>query len=202
MGSGGRHRRGGGADRYGTTLRPVRWNIREPASRDSTEEAKVADRKRRGEDAVDERLDEALDEDALTEDLDEEDLLDDEEEDLLEEDDAEEVPARARGRQSTATKPKTAAAGKKKSPPGRKATKTKETERRGPIGRIVNFVREVVAELRKVIWPTRKELLTYTTVVVIFVSIMIAITAGLDVAFAKLVLLVFGGGTTSGAEGQ
>ena len=40
----------------------------------------------------------------------------------------------------------------------------KEVRRTGLFGRIGGFFREVVSELRKVIWPTRKELLTYTTI--------------------------------------
>ncbi|MBA3488199.1 MAG: preprotein translocase subunit SecE [Longispora sp.] len=69
----------------------------------------------------------------------------------------------------------------------------KSTEKRGnPFVRLVRFIREVVSELRKVIWPTRKELLTYTTVVVVFVIVMLAILAVLDFSFAKLVLWVFG----------
>ena len=63
--------------------------------------------------------------------------------------------------------------------------------RGGWLTRIGRFYREVVAELRKVIWPNRRELVTYTTVVVVFVSIIVAIVAGLDVLFAKLVLSVF-----------
>jgi preprotein translocase subunit SecE len=47
------------------------------------------------------------------------------------------------------------------------------------------FLREVVSELRKVIWPTRKQLVTYTIVVVVFVSFMVALTFGLDLLFAK-----------------
>ncbi|MFI0792490.1 preprotein translocase subunit SecE [Micromonospora rubida] len=68
----------------------------------------------------------------------------------------------------------------------------KDTERVGLFARIARFFREVVAELRKVIWPTRKELLTYTAVVVTFVAVMLTIVAGLDYAFAKGVLWVFG----------
>jgi preprotein translocase subunit SecE len=63
---------------------------------------------------------------------------------------------------------------------------------RGPVGRIGRFIREVIAELGKVIWPTRKELITYTTVVIVFVSIMVALVAGMDIVFAKVVLWVFG----------
>jgi preprotein translocase subunit SecE len=56
------------------------------------------------------------------------------------------------------------------------------------------FLREVVAELRKVIWPTRKELTAYTVIVVVFVLVMAGIVALLDFVFTKGVLLVFGNG--------
>ena len=60
------------------------------------------------------------------------------------------------------------------------------------IARLRRFLREVVAELRKVIWPARNQMVTYTIVVIVFVVIMVAITALLDVLFAKGVLSVFG----------
>jgi preprotein translocase subunit SecE len=58
--------------------------------------------------------------------------------------------------------------------------------------RVRRFLREVVAELRKVIWPARNQMITYTIVVIVFVTFMVALTAGLDVLFAKVVLTVFG----------
>jgi preprotein translocase subunit SecE len=61
-----------------------------------------------------------------------------------------------------------------------------------PPARISLFYRQVVAELRKVIWPTRKELVTYTTVVIFFVCIVIAYVTVLDVGFSKVVLGIFG----------
>lgn len=65
---------------------------------------------------------------------------------------------------------------------------------RGPgrISRIGVFVRQVIAELRKVIWPTRKELITYTTVVIAFVVVMVSVVALFDFVFTKGVLAVFG----------
>ncbi|MBT8224656.1 MAG: preprotein translocase subunit SecE [Dactylosporangium sp.] len=84
-----------------------------------------------------------------------------------------------------------------------KQTKTGSTTRTGVFGifaRLFGFVREVVAELRKVIWPTRVELITYTTVVVVFVTIMLTIVGLFDLGFAKAVLWVFGSGSTSSAE--
>ena len=65
-------------------------------------------------------------------------------------------------------------------------------DKKGLFARISLFVRQVVAELRKVIWPTRKELIAYTTVVVIFVLIMAGIIAGYDYVFTRGVLLIFG----------
>lgn len=61
-----------------------------------------------------------------------------------------------------------------------------------PFRRAGRFLREVVAELRKVIWPTRRQLTRYTLVVLVFVSIMVAVVAGLDLLFAKGVGFLFG----------
>jgi preprotein translocase subunit SecE len=58
--------------------------------------------------------------------------------------------------------------------------------------RFVRFLREVVAELRKVIWPTRNQLVTYTIVVLVFVSFMVALVSLLDFAFGRGVLFLFG----------
>jgi preprotein translocase subunit SecE len=59
-------------------------------------------------------------------------------------------------------------------------------------GRVGRFAREVISEMRKVLWPSRKELTTYTIVVIVFVVIMVALVAGLDIGFAKLTLWAFG----------
>ncbi|OZM74832.1 preprotein translocase subunit SecE [Amycolatopsis antarctica] len=58
--------------------------------------------------------------------------------------------------------------------------------------RIGRFVREVWAELRKVIWPTRKQMVTYTSVVLVFVAFMIGLVAVLDLVFLKGMDFVFG----------
>lgn len=58
--------------------------------------------------------------------------------------------------------------------------------------RISLYIRQVIAELRKVIWPNRKELTTYTTAVLAFVLVMIALLSILDYGFGRLVFWVFG----------
>jgi preprotein translocase subunit SecE len=54
------------------------------------------------------------------------------------------------------------------------------------------FTRQVSAELRKVIWPTRKELMTYTAVALTFIVFMVVIVTSLDYGFTKLMFWVFG----------
>jgi preprotein translocase subunit SecE len=72
------------------------------------------------------------------------------------------------------------------------ARASSKERRPGPLARVTTYVRQVVAELRKVIWPTRKELVTYTSVVLVFVVVMVSIVSLFDFAFAKAVLAVFG----------
>ena len=55
------------------------------------------------------------------------------------------------------------------------------------------FYRQVVAELRKVVWPSQQQLVTYFLVVMAFVLVMIAIVSVLDLAFGKAVFALFGG---------
>jgi preprotein translocase subunit SecE len=79
-------------------------------------------------------------------------------------------------------------------------TRGQSAERRGGSGRAAKrdrltpalFTRQVAAELRKVIWPTRNELVTYTVVALVFVIIMTAIVLGLDTGFTKLMFVIFG----------
>ncbi|NCT89708.1 preprotein translocase subunit SecE [Cellulomonas sp. APG4] len=65
--------------------------------------------------------------------------------------------------------------------------------RRGVFARIALFVRQVVAELKKVVRPTRSELMTYTTVVLVFVAVVMAFVTVLDLGIGTLVGWVFGG---------
>jgi preprotein translocase subunit SecE len=64
--------------------------------------------------------------------------------------------------------------------------------RPGLFARLFRFLREVVSELRKVIWPTRKQMITYTAVVLVFVAFMVALIAGIDFALVQGVNALFG----------
>jgi len=55
--------------------------------------------------------------------------------------------------------------------------------------KINNFIKEAIAELKKVIWPTQKEL-KKSTIVVIFTIIIASIFIGLvDIFFTKALTL-------------
>ncbi len=58
--------------------------------------------------------------------------------------------------------------------------------------RLLRFYRQVVAELRKVVWPTRKQLSTYFVVVLTFVVFVIAIVSVLDLVFGWAMFKIFG----------
>jgi preprotein translocase subunit SecE len=55
----------------------------------------------------------------------------------------------------------------------------------------ITFYHQVIAELRKVVWPTRPQVVNYFWVVLVFVLIMMAIVAGLDYGFGKLMFWIF-----------
>lgn len=67
-----------------------------------------------------------------------------------------------------------------------------EKKSRNPFAAIWLFIRQVVAELRKVIWPTRSQMINYTIIVLVFVVVLTAMISLLDLGFAKLMLWAFG----------
>ncbi|EST28013.1 MULTISPECIES: preprotein translocase subunit SecE [Streptomyces] len=74
----------------------------------------------------------------------------------------------------------------------KKSRKGGKRGKKGPLGRLALFYRQIVAELRKVVWPTRNQLTTYTTVVIVFVVVMIGLVTVMDYGFQRVVKYVFG----------
>ena len=72
---------------------------------------------------------------------------------------------------------------------------SREDSRDGKRTSPVTFYRQVVAELRKVVWPTQEQLITYFLVVMVFVLFMMAFVSVLDLAFNKRAFAVFSGGS-------
>ena len=72
------------------------------------------------------------------------------------------------------------------------AKKAADRPSRNPVAFVWNYLLQVVAELRKVIWPNRKQMINYTAVVLVFLAFMVALIGLVDLGLAKLVMLVFG----------
>jgi preprotein translocase subunit SecE len=52
--------------------------------------------------------------------------------------------------------------------------------------KIVNFLKEVQLEVKKVNWPTREETLKYTFIVIVFSAFVALFLGGLDIIFNNL----------------
>lgn len=74
----------------------------------------------------------------------------------------------------------------------KKTRKGGKRAKKGPLARLALFYRQIVAELRKVVWPSRGDLGTYTSVVIVFVVVIIALVTVIDWGFTKAVSYVFG----------
>ncbi|MEU1225334.1 preprotein translocase subunit SecE [Streptomyces sp. R-07] len=74
----------------------------------------------------------------------------------------------------------------------KKSRKGGKRGKKGPLGRLALFYRQIIAELRKVVWPTRNQLTSYTSVVIVFVVIMIGLVTVIDYGFQEAVKYVFG----------
>ena len=78
----------------------------------------------------------------------------------------------------------------------KKPKKTKKVEPgggRNPIAFLWTYLLQVIAELRKVIWPNRKQMISYTSVVLVFLIFMVALIGVVDLGFAAVIRGVFAG---------
>jgi preprotein translocase subunit SecE len=64
-------------------------------------------------------------------------------------------------------------------------------QRRTRVG-IRQFLKEVRAELKKVAWPSRQEVIAYAVVVLVTVTVLTAIVFGMDFVVTKGILHVLG----------
>ena len=64
----------------------------------------------------------------------------------------------------------------------------------GVIGRVKEFVQEVLAEFRRVTWPTREQLVNSTVVVIIVTVVLACFLGAVDIALARVVEWILGGG--------
>jgi preprotein translocase subunit SecE len=57
----------------------------------------------------------------------------------------------------------------------------------GFVTRVREFVREVIAEFRKVTWPSRGELMNSTTVVIVVTVVLAFFLGAVDIGLARIV---------------
>lgn len=77
-------------------------------------------------------------------------------------------------------------------PESKKTRKGGKRAKKGPLKRLALFYQQIVAELRKVVWPSRNQLTTYTTVVIVFVLVMIGLVTVIDYGLNHAAKYVFG----------
>lgn len=68
----------------------------------------------------------------------------------------------------------------------------KDGPTRNPFVFVWTYLKQVVAEMRKVIWPNRKEMVSYTSVVLVLLVFMVTLISFADMGLARLVVLIFG----------
>lgn len=87
---------------------------------------------------------------------------------------------------------------KEKKMPAKKSSKKpakKSSKKKGFGGvfkKLGRFLKDVVVELKKVTWPSRKNLISYTIAVIVFVIIMMAVIYGIDSGAAAAIKAIFG----------
>ena len=64
----------------------------------------------------------------------------------------------------------------------------------GAIGRVREFVQEVLVEFRKVTWPSRQELVNSTVVVIVVTVVLAFFLGGVDIVLARAVEWLLGAG--------
>lgn len=94
---------------------------------------------------------------------------------------------REEAKQSAGESAKSTAALKAERAAKRGSAKSHKKQRTGPR----KFIKEAIVELKKVDWPGRKEVVTYTTVVLISVVFMGGLIFAMDLGFAKLIFGIF-----------
>ncbi len=63
---------------------------------------------------------------------------------------------------------------------------------KGFVARIVKYFRDMISELKKATWPSKKDIVKYTGIVLAFVTVLAVVVGLLDFGFTKLLQLITG----------
>lgn len=72
------------------------------------------------------------------------------------------------------------------------ATRKAQTQEKRKRTGARQFLREVRQELKKVDWPSRRELISYSTVVLVTITVLTTYVFGLDYVFTKTIVKLLG----------
>lgn len=72
----------------------------------------------------------------------------------------------------------------------KKAAEKKKAEKKGAWKTITQFFKDVRIEMKKVIWPSRQEVINYTIVVLVTVTVVATFILVLDLALSRLLNLI------------
>lgn len=72
------------------------------------------------------------------------------------------------------------------------AHKAAGEKKRGLFARLALFIRQIIAEMKKVQRPTRDEMVQMFVTVLVFVAVVMAFVGVLDGAFGKAMFWIFG----------
>ncbi|MCI1831847.1 MAG: preprotein translocase subunit SecE [Bifidobacterium sp.] len=73
-----------------------------------------------------------------------------------------------------------------------KARKTQKAAKPNVFMRIGLFIKQIIDELRKVVTPSGKELVSWSFAVFVFVLLLMLLVSSMDFGLGKLVLWIFG----------
>jgi preprotein translocase subunit SecE len=74
---------------------------------------------------------------------------------------------------------------------GSSSRKVGTRKKSGPFTNVVLFIRQIINELKKVVTPTKDELIEYTIVVLVFVLVIMVFITGVDFAIGKGIMALF-----------
>jgi len=93
--------------------------------------------------------------------------------------------------QAKAERQQKAGGGDKRAAAPATATKRAATQEKRKRTGARQFLKEVRLEMKKVDWPTRTELITYSTVVLVTITFMTAFVFGVDYVFTRFLFPIF-----------
>ncbi|MDO4595611.1 MAG: preprotein translocase subunit SecE [Coriobacteriaceae bacterium] len=93
---------------------------------------------------------------------------------------------------AAASKVESAKASKKDTAPAKKSSKAKKNEKPGFFARVKKYFKDVKSEMKRVVWPTKQELIRYSVTVCVSLILVGVVIALLDALIGQGLVLFSG----------